>query len=143
MRTRTRINLYVTSFKGHYRVARKKGLYETCGLIRTEARQKMRVSPNPAPPGSPPNARNRGGLREINFHVQGDSGIIGPRKFANSNFFNRPVPNIHEVGGVALSRTKRGYWLYPERSFMYSAVKRLQSRGLLSRTFSYTLRRSW
>ena len=143
MQYTTRVQFYGAKFKQQYRVARKKGLYETCGLIRTEARQKMRVSPNPSPPGTPPNARTRGGLREINFHVVRDTGIIGPRKFATSNFFNRPVPNIHEVGGVAISRTRRGYWLYPERSFMFSAVRRLQSRGLLSQKFAYTLRRSW
>lgn len=103
----------------------------------------MRVSPNPSRPGSPPNARSRGGLREINFHIVRDTGIVGPRKFPASNYFNRPVPNIHETGGVALSRTRRGYWRYPKRSFMVSAVNRLQSRRLLSRKFAYTLRRSW
>ena len=143
MRYFTSVKLFVNSFKQRYRVGRKKGLYQTCGLIRKEARQKIRVSPNPSRAGSPPNSRTRGGLREINFHVTGDSGIVGPRKFPQSNFFNRPVPNIHEMGGIALSRKKRGYWRYPERSFMYSAVKRLQSRGLLSKKFSYTLRRSW
>lgn len=103
----------------------------------------MRKRQKASPPGSPPSAHTSGGLREINFHVDGSSSIIGPRKFARSNFFNRPVPNIHEVGGVAIASGLRNLYSvrYPERSFMWAAVKSLKRKGKINSTFNTSLRR--
>lgn len=123
--------------KGTYRE-----LHRTSALIRREAREKMRYRKGPSPIGSPPSAHTKRGLKEINYHVLQTSAYIGPRKFPRSNFFNKPVPAIHEKGGAVLNYRKRRTLLvrYPERSFMYSAVKRLAQRGKLNKQFSYILR---
>ena len=91
----------------------------------------MRVRAGASRPFTPPHAHSRAGLREINFDVRENEAIIGPRKFRNSRFFNRPVPNINEKGGAAVGSTfrRRFYARYPERSFIWSAVKRLQTKG--------------
>ena len=142
MRYSTRVILSFNRLQRRYRVAADKGLYQVSALIRLEARQSMRKRAGPAQPGKPPHAHSLAGLREINFDVRGNSAIIGPRKFPRSNFFNRPVPNIHEKGGVAISLTlrRRAVRLYPERSFMWTAVKRLRSNGKIQKRFNVALR---
>src|SRR6056297_3817019 len=113
MRYSTRLILSFNRLRRRYNVAKDKGLYRVSALIRLEARQSMRYrkTNKPSPRGTPPHAHVRNGLKEINFDVQGNTSMIGPRKFARSNFFHRPVPNIHEKGGTAISmsiRTRRG-----------------------------------
>jgi len=105
----------------------------------------MRKRRKASPPGKPPTAHVRNGLKEINFHVQGNSAIIGPRKFRGSNFFNRPVPNIHEKGGITVGASIRRRYTakYPERSFMWSSVKKLKGKGKIQSRFNVTLIRSW
>ena len=102
----------------------------------------MRQRKGASKKGTPPSVHQRAGLKEINFQVVGQQAIIGPRKFPRSNFFNRPVPNIHEKGGMAVSlRIRHRYTaLYPERSFMYAAVKKLKSQGKIQSRFNVTLR---
>lgn len=104
----------------------------------------MRAGNKPSAPGKPPRAHVPNGLKEINFSVSGNQAVIGPRKFPNSRFFDRPVPNIHELGGVTVASTfrKRQVKVYPERSFMYSAVKSLQAKNKIAPRFSVTLRSS-
>jgi len=147
MRYGTRVKLAFNRLQRRYQLARDKGLYQVSALIRSEARQIQRYAPvgRSSVPGTPPRAHRRGGLKEINFHVQGHQSIIGPRKFPRSKFFNRPVPNIHERGGIAVATTiKRRYQaLYPERSFMYEAVKRLKAKNKIAPRFSATIRSSW
>lgn len=97
----------------------------------------------PKPEGNhPPRAHVPNGLKEINFHVFEGSAIIGPRKFPRSNFFDRPVPNIHEKGGTAIALTIRRQKdrYYPERSFMWRAVKKLKEKGKIQSRFNATLR---
>lgn len=149
-----RARLAFSRLARRYRVGRDQGLFQVAALIRSEAREKIRYrpmgQPKPPAPGTSEttlSARKRGGIREINFHVlefQGTA-IIGPRKFRNSNFFNRPVPRVHEVGGTyrGKSRRRSGIWRYPERSYMYVAVKRLQQKGKIASRFAVGLQRSW
>lgn len=102
----------------------------------------MRRRPGPSLPGKPPHAHGSAGLKEINFDVRESSAIIGPRKFPRSNFFTKPVPALHEKGGVGISTRlrKRKDAYYPERSFMYSAVKKLKQKGKIEQRFNVTLR---
>jgi hypothetical protein len=142
MRLSTKLVIFFDRLKRRLKKNIHRDLYQTAGLIRREAREKMYMRGGASSPGSPPHAHVRNGLKEINFHVLETSAYIGPRKFPRSNFFNRPVPNIHEKGGMVLSyRAKRTLAVsYKERSFMYSAVKRLAARGKLKAQFSYILR---
>lgn len=144
MRISTRFTIFVDSFRKRVKQGIKSGIYQTCALIRLEARQSIRVSKRASAPGRPPHSRTRGGLREINFHVEGETGIIGPRKFRQRNRLNRPVPNVHEKGGIAFERGRRNRRTilkrYPERSFMYRAVKTLRNKGKLNSKFRYMLR---
>jgi hypothetical protein len=143
MRISTRFTILVDSFRKRVKQGIKSGIHQTCALIRLEARQSIRVSKRASAPGRPPHSRTRGGLREINFHVEGDTGIIGPRKFRQRNRLNRPVPNVHEMGGIAFEQrrgSRRIIKRYPERSFMYRAVKTLKNKGKLNSKFRYMLR---
>lgn len=143
MRISTRFTVFVDSFRKRVKQGIKSGIHQTCALIRLEARQSIRISSRPSAPGRPPHSRTRGGLREINFHVEGDTGIIGPRKFRSRNRLNRPVPNVHELGGIAFEKrrgSRRIIKRYPERSFMYRAVKTLRNKGKLNSKFRYMLR---
>ncbi len=144
MRFRTRLVIFVDRFKRRVRQGIKTGLHETAALVRKEARQSIRIRKKASLPGNPPHSRTRAGLREINYHVEGNGAYVGPRKFRHSNSLNRPVPNVHEMGGLALARGRRGRAAflkrYPERSFMYRAVKTLKSKGKLSSKFRFMLR---
>lgn len=146
MRLKAKVVIFIDRLRRRIRAGNNRAIYRTLGLIRKEAREKMRLRSrrvqNP-PPGKPPYAYTRAGLREIAFAVVGqDAGYVGPRKFARSNFFNKPVPAVHEKGGVIISYRRQRTVLarYPERSFMYSAVKRLQSKGKLNSQFRFLLR---
>lgn len=144
MRIGTRFTIFIDRFRRKVRDASKTSINRTAALIRLEARQSMRIRKRASPPGTPPSARTRGGLREINYHVSGNTAIIGPRRFRGSNSLNRPVPNVHEKGGIAIAKGRRGHASFvkrfPERSFMYRAVKTLKSKGKLSSKFKYMLR---
>jgi hypothetical protein len=144
MRLRARFVVFVDRFKRRVRQGIKSGLHQTAALIRLEARQSIRIRKKASLPGRPPHSRTRAGLREINYHVEGNGAYVGPRKFRSSNSLNRPVPNVHEKGGIALARGRRGRSAFlkrfPERSFMYRAVKTLKSKGKLSSKFKFMLR---
>lgn len=103
------------------------------------------MRPGRVRPGKfPPRAHVPHGLKEINFDVQGDTAIIGPRKFKGSNFFNLPVTRIHEMGGtvIGVSLRRRVTAKYPERSYMYAAVQSLTRKGKIQSTFNVTLERN-
>ena len=139
----TRVQIFFTSFQARYKKNRDFSLTQTLSFIRTSVRRALRKRPGASRPGSPPHAHTRGGLREINYDQRGNEGVVGPRKFRGSRFFNRPVPNIQEVGGVAVASTFRQRIIanYPERSYMWSTVKKLQRGGRISRKFSISLAR--
>ena len=160
MKYRVRLQLFFGRFKRRYRVGADRGLFAVSALIRLESRQSMkRRSKSPravrgrfrrtgqrgSPAGTPPFAYVTDGLKQINFDVRWPRSIIGPRKFRNSRFFDRPVPNIHEKGGIAVAASSRGKKarLYPERSFMWNAVKNLKRKGKIQSRFNVTLSRSW
>lgn len=129
-----RIQFFFEKFRKRVRIARNVALYRTAGLIRTACRRTIRVRKNASTPRFPVHAHTRGGIREIRFSVFGDSAIIGPVKFPGSNFFDQPVPHIHEFGGTFVAR----YYVsdYPERPYMSTTLKRLHSQNLIPRQFA-------
>jgi hypothetical protein len=143
MRISTRFIIFVDRFKRNVRRGLNSGLHKTAALIRLEARQSLRIRKKPSLPGNPPSAHTRAGLREINYSVVGLGAYIGPRKFRKRNRLNRPAPNVHEFGGIAIQSGTRGQKAflkrYPERSFMYRAVKTLQRKGKLNSQFKYSV----
>ena len=133
--------LYVQKLNTRVRVAKNRALYQVAGLTRTSAKRSMRLRIGPSSPLTPPHAHTRAGLRAIEFVVDeaASAAIIGPRKFVGSNFFNEPVTYIHEFGGTFLAR--RGYWRYPERSYMYFTLKRLVASGKIPQEFTLAMGR--
>lgn len=125
---------YTQKFEHNLRKGKRRGLHRVAGLIRVTAIRSIRVSPNPSAPGTPPHARKRGGLRDIKFDVYQNGAIIGPIKYSRSNFFNQPVPHIHEFGGTYMGLF--GYARYPQRSYMNYSLQQLHRRGLLPREFN-------
>jgi hypothetical protein len=130
---------YVQRLNKRVREGRNVALYRTAGLIRTSSKRSMRLRVGASRPMTPPHAHTRGGLRQIEFVVDQAAGaaIVGPIKFSGSRFFDQPVPHIQEFGGVFINR--RGYWKYPERSYMYYTLKRLQTAGKINRQFSVSM----
>lgn len=131
-------------FKGFYRATfylqkftytvdrgKKRSLNRVAALVRASCIRTLRISQQTSPPGSPPFAKTRGGLRVIEYVTFQDTAIVGPVKFPGSDFFNQPVPHIHEFGGTFFS--KRAYFNYPERSYMGHTLNQLIARGAIPR----------
>lgn len=145
MRFRVRLELSFRRLQQRIRIGSDRGLWQTVGLIRTDARRSMRFRKGPSAPGKPPTAHIPNGLREINFDVHYPIGIVGPRKFRKSNFFTDTTPHMQEFGGTYLRLFKRGGtkpYTFPERSFMWASVKKLQKNNLIQSRFNITLNRS-
>lgn len=132
---------YLQKFQYTVDKGKRKGLRGVAALIRGACIRSLRISKRTSSPGNPPFAKSRGGLRVIQFDVYGDTAVIGPIKFAGSNFFNQPVPHIHEFGGTFYSRLK--YFQYPERSYMNHTLKQLIARGAIPREFSVGMGRQF
>ena len=141
IRYSTKPLLYAQKMATRVRVAKSRALYQVAGLTRTAAKRSMRLRLGASTPGSPPHAHTRAGLRAIEFVVDEAAGaaIVGPVKFAGSNYFNEPVTYVHEFGGTFLA--SRGYWRYPERSYMYYTLKKLVASGKIPREFTLAMGR--
>jgi len=132
---------YAQKFSYKIKKTSQRGLSYICGYIRTSARRNIRISKRASAPGSPVHSRGRGGLRLIEYAVYSNGGVIGPVKFAGSNFFNQPIPFIHEFGGTFISL--KGYFSYPKRSYMSYTLNQLQAKGVLLKQFSYQMGTIW
>lgn len=132
---------YAQRLATRVRIAKSRALYRVAGLVRTSAKRSIRVRRGPSSAPAPPHAHTRAGLRAIEFVVDEAAGaaIVGPVKFAGSNFFNEPVSHIHEFGGVFIAR--RGYWRYPKRSYMNYTLERLVASGKIPREFTIAMGR--
>lgn len=139
MRFQVRAQYFFQKLNARIKEAKIKGLYRVCGLIRSATRRTLRVAKGPSSPGKPPHAHTSGGLRLISFAVNGNTGMIGPDKFAGSNSLDEPVTFVQEFGGTFSS--KWGYKQYPERSYMNYTLNRLQTQGLIGKEFSTTIAR--
>lgn len=138
----SKIIFYVQRFTRRVKTGEERGLYRVAGMIRTSTKRSMRIRKGPSTPGKPPHAHvsSNSGLRAIAFHVNSTStqAVIGPIKFYRSNYFNAPATQIQEFGGIYQGRfrDKRKPANYPERSYMYSTVKRLAEQGKIAKEFS-------
>lgn len=133
----SRTTLFFERFRVRKNRAKREGIYSVAGLIASSAKQSLRIRRGPSRPGAIPHAHTRGGLRMIQFAVDGNRAIIGPVRFPRSRQYNEPVPSIHEFGKLVytlsgIMRLKK----YPERPYMYPTIKRLARRGKLPRNFS-------
>ena len=118
--------------------SKREAIYRVCGLIRRDAINKLKVRPGSSTPPAAPHAHTKAGLRVIDFHVDGNTGLVGPRKFPTSNKESQPVPSIHEFGLQVF--TVRGPFkliAYPKRPYMSKTVERL--KGKIPREFSIQL----
>lgn len=136
-----RQDLRIEQLASRIETASSKALYPVLGLVQRNSQYSMRRMPGPSSPGNPPHRHKsmRAGLGNIRYQVTGNRGIIGPIKFAWSNFFNQPVTRVHEMGGVF--RSQYTMFLYPTRSYMYEPTKDLARRGLISRRFAFNIGR--
>lgn len=130
---------YFQKLQKNIKVGKSRAIFRVAALVRTSAKRSLRLRAGPSQAPAPPHAHTRAGLRAIAFAVDPslDSAIVGPIKFAGSNFFDSPVPHIHEFGGSYLART--GIYQYPERSYMSSTLKKLVAQGAIPRQFSASL----
>jgi hypothetical protein len=132
---------YLQKFNTRVDRGKKQGLFRTAALIRGASIRTLKISKQTSSPGNPPFAKTRGGLRVIEFVVYGDAAVIGPVKFPGSDFFNQPVPHIHEFGGTFFSQFS--YYSYPERSYMGYTLKQLTARGAIAKEFNVGLARQF
>jgi hypothetical protein len=139
MKYTLRTQFFFSKLVGRIKKASDKGLHRVCGLIRSSTRRNLKRRSSASLPGTPPSAHTIGGLRLIEFVVRGATGFVGPVKFAGSNFFNSPIPHIHEFGGTYMSR--KWYAQYPKRSYMLYTLKQLIAKGMIPRIFSIYLAR--
>jgi hypothetical protein len=141
LRYNGKVLTFFKKLKTYYHPRFNNGIYGVCGLIRTSTKRSMRKRVGPSQAPFPPHAHAAGssGLRAIKFDVDRsrNSGLIGPVKFPGSNFFNEPIPHMHEFGGLYFHRG-RGY-SYPERSYMWSTTKKLIAQGRIPRRFAVSM----
>lgn len=137
----TKVLYYFQKLQTRIKIARDRALYRVSGYVKTATKRSMRTRVGASEPGRPPHAHTRTGLRMIEFRVDTLAGasIIGPVKFAGSNFFNEPVTYVQEFGGTFISR--RGFSQYPKRSYMKYTLDKLVSSGKLPRQFSASMGR--
>ncbi len=132
---------YLQKFNYTVDKGKQRGLRSVAALIRGACIRTLRVSQRTSPPGHPPYAKTRGGLRIIEYTVYANGALIGPVKFPGSDFFNQPVPHIHEFGGVFFSRVR--YYTYPQRSYMNHTLKQLIAKGKIPKAFSVSMARQF
>lgn len=138
MRYSAKTIFYFNKLGKQVKIGKNRALYRVAGLIRIATKRSMRLAAGPSRPGSPPHAHKASGLRSIQFSVHGNSAIVGPIKFPGSNFWDEPVPHIHEFGGNYISR--RGFMGdYPKRSYMATTLERLIRSGRLPREFRVSI----
>jgi len=138
MRYPAKFLFYFNKLGKKVKVGINRGLYRVSGLIRTTERRTIRVRPKASKAPAPPHAHTQGGLRVIEFHVTGNRSIIGPKKFASSNYFNEPVTHIHEFGGTYITR-KGKLAHYPQRSYAATTLARLQRQGKIPKQFAVSI----
>lgn len=141
LRTFFRAVFYTTKFNRAVAKGKTAGLERLAAYIRGAAIRTLRISQRTSSPGNPPYAKTRGGLRIMKYTVYKNGAIIGPVKFPGSNFFNQPIPHIHEFGGTFFSR--KGYYRYPQRSYQGHTLRQLQKRGAIPKEFSVGVARKF
>lgn len=129
---------FFKQLKASLKRSKRDAIYRVCGLIRRDAINRLKVRPGASIPPAAPHAHTKAGLRVIDFHVDGNTGLVGPRKFPTSNKESEPVPSTHEFGKQVFT-TKGKFKLikYPKRPFMGATVDHLKNK--IPREFSIQL----
>lgn len=139
---RSRVTLFFEKLRARKGRAKREAIVATSSLIVRETKQTLRIRPGRSAIGAVPHAHTTLGLRVIKFAVDGDSSIIGPVKFSDSNRLSEPVPSIHEFGkAVYTIGLKTVYYKYPQRPYMYPTLKRMHRKVQIPRQFSATMAR--
>ena len=115
---------FFSNFRTKIKRGKRAGLYRTSAFLRTACKRSIRRRDGPSQPNKPPHhhtSSSNGGLRAIEYRVFEDANmaIVGPIKFAGGNGLNKPVPAVHEFGGIFASR-KRFY--HYERRFIVAKL---------------------
>lgn len=130
---------FFSHFRTRVKKGRRSGLYRTSAFLKTACKRSLRRRAGPSKPNRPPHhhASTSGGLRAIEYRVFEDAemAIIGPIKFAGNGRLNKPVPAVHEFGGIFAARQR--FYHYERRSFMKYTLDKMIAKGKLSREFSY------
>ena len=99
-------------------------------VVRTTAKQSMKSREGVSPPGTPPysHAGQLRGLIYFAMDATSLSVVIGPTLFseAKTHGNERPVPALHEYGGVAWRDGKKRQ--YPARPFMGPAFREWEGK---------------
>jgi hypothetical protein len=130
---------FLQRLQTRHKIAKHKGLAKVGALVRGAVKRTLRVASGSSLPGRPPHCHTRGGLRVVEFATGSHDVVIGPVKFAGSDFFNKPVPHVHEFGGTFYSRL--GFYLYPQRSYMYYTLKQLHAKRMIPKEYSTEVRK--
>lgn len=137
-------NVLFKNFFSHFRTKIKRGkrhaLYRVSSFLRRACKRSIRRKNGPSAPFRPPHhhtTSSDGGLRAIEFRVFEDANmaIVGPIKFAGGNRLNKPVPAVHEFGGIFATRQR--FYHYERRSFMKHTLDKMIANGKLPREFTY------
>lgn len=129
---------FFKQLKARAQRGKRDAIYSVCGLIRRDAINRLRIRPGASNPPASPHAHTKAGLRVIDFHVSGNTGIVGPRKFPSSNQYNEPVPAVHEFGKQVITLGKAFRMVsFPKRPYMSKTVERLKTK--IPREFSIQL----
>lgn len=135
----SRTSLFFERFRVRKNRAKRDSIYSVSGLIARSARQSLRIRKGPSRAGAIPHAHTRGGLRIIQFAVDGNSSIIGPIRFPRSRQYNQPIPSIHEFGKTVYELFRDRSKTFPQRPYMGPTIKRLGNK--IPRHFSASVAR--
>jgi hypothetical protein len=95
------------------------------GYCRRVAQRSMRRRKGPSKPGQPPHAHRYSYLRDyvmFAFILADDQVVVGPIRLESSDYYSKPLPAVHEFGGVFKSWKKRSIISFPERPYMRPAL---------------------
>jgi hypothetical protein len=139
----TRVKLFLQGLRVKKTRAKRNAIFSVSGLIATDAKRSLKVSPGKSKPFAIPKAHTKGGLRVIRFAVRpdGKESIIGPVKFPRSNRFNAAVPSIHEFGKTVIDIRRGKIRNYPPRPYMSRTLERLNRRGEIPKQFAASVAR--
>lgn len=108
-------------------VGKKKAsaLVKLGGFCRRVSQRSMRRRKGPSKPGQPPHAHRYSYLRDyvmFAFIPADDQVVVGPIKLEGSDYYSKPLPSVHEFGGVFRTWQRRRIMSFPERPFMRPAL---------------------
>ncbi|GIW83212.1 MAG: hypothetical protein KatS3mg105_5019 [Gemmatales bacterium] len=95
------------------------------GFCRRVAQRSMRRRKGPSRPGQPPHAHKYSYLRDyvmFAYMMADEQVVVGPIRLESSDYYSKPLPAVHEFGGVFRKWRERGFIAFPERPYMRPAL---------------------